>query len=76
MKLRLRDLVEKVRLVFSRIRRLQKKTFVPFVRDIAIMPRGDIIGAQRERVLLERTEFDLAVAQDVGIGRSASLILL
>ena len=40
------------------------------------MPRGDIIGAQRERVLLERTEFDLAVAQDVGIGRSASLILL
>ena len=76
MKLRLRDLIEKIRLIFSRIRRLQKKTFIPFVRDIAIVSRGDIIGAQRERVFLERPEFDLAVAKNVGIGRSAALILL
>ena len=76
LKLRLRDLIEKIRLIFSRIRRLQKKTFIPFVRDIAIVSRGDIIGAQRERVFLERPEFDLAVAKNVGIGRSAALILL
>ena len=49
---------------------------IPFVQDIAVVPGGDIVGAQRTGVLLEGAELDLAVAQHVGIGGAAAGVLL
>ena len=45
-----------------------------FVRDLAIMPRSDIIGSQFFRLFEKGPEFDFTIAQYVGIGRSARLV--
>ena len=41
----------------------------------AVVARGDVVGAQLQRLAQEDVEFDLAVAQHVGIGRAASFVL-
>ena len=39
-----------------------------FVGDFAVVPGGDIVGAQLFRLFQKRPEFDLPIAQDVGVG--------
>ena len=41
----------------------------------AVVARGDVVGAQLQRLAQEDVEFDLAVAQHVGIGRAAPFVL-
>src|SRR5438105_15870828 len=39
------------------------------------MSGGDAVGAERDRMVEERTKLDFAVAQYVGIGRAAAFVL-
>ena len=40
----------------------------------AVVARGDVVGAQLQRLAQEDVEFDFAVAQHVGIGRAACAV--
>ena len=71
----LRDLVEKIRLVLVGVRSFEQVMHVLLVQNVAVMPRGNVIRAQPDRIVLEGAELDLPVAQHVGIGRSARLVL-
>ena len=74
-KLRLRHLVEEVRLVLARVRGFQKKVPLLRMRDAAVMPRRNAVRTQLFRIRAEGAELDLAVAQHVGVGRPARLVL-
>ena len=45
------------------------------VGNFAVMPRGDIVRAQLFRLFEEGPELDFPIAQYVGVGRSARLVL-
>ena len=75
-KLLLCKLAEEIALVFVRVAAREQAVDRPFVRfghfAAAVVPRGDVVGAQLQRRLEERVELDLAVAQHVGVRRAAA----
>ena len=74
LELRLRHLIEKVGLILVRVRRLQEKMQPVLVQDVAVMPRGDEIGAERLCIVAEGAELYFPVAQHVRVGRPALFV--
>ena len=77
--LRLRQAVQKVALVLGRVQALEqleaglvRSQHWPHPRIVA---GGDLVGAQAHRVVEKRLELDLGVAQHVGVGGTAGLVL-
>ena len=70
----LRELVQKVSLIFVPIDGLQEAVDIPLVRDAAVVTRCDIVRAQLLCILLEGTELYFAVAKNVGVGRPARAV--
>ncbi len=76
--LRLREAMQEVALVLGRVDGLQQfdRAALPRGPSYArVVAGGDPVGAERARVLEERRELDLAVAQHVGIRRAPRLVL-
>ena len=76
----LRELAEEVALVLVRVAPGQQTVDDAAVRLhglllAAVVPRGDVVGPELQRLAQEDVELDLAVAQHVGVGRAAPFIL-
>src|SRR5690606_20701532 len=67
---------EKVALVLGAMARLEQPRARGARRQARVMAGGDALGAERERVLEERLELDLAVAQHVGIRGAPGAVLV
>ena len=75
----LRELAEEIALVLVGIAAREQAVDGAAVRCrrlvlAAVVARSHVVGAQPERFLEEDVEFDLAVAQHVGIGRAAPFV--
>ena len=71
----LRQPVQEVALVLRRVRRLEQPHAVRVRARARVVARRDPVGAERERVVEERAELDLAVAQHVRVRRAAGGVL-
>ena len=75
--LRLAQAVQKVTLVFARIQALEQlmQAGGRIQAHAGVMAGGDLLGTQAHGMVQKGLEFDLGVAQDVGVGRAAGLVL-
>ncbi len=71
----LRQLVQEVALVLGRVGALQQFHAPPGAAHAGVVAGGDVVGAERARMIQERAELDLAVAQHVGVRRAPGPIL-
>ena len=74
----LRKPVQEVALVLRRVERLQEfhaRRIAGGAAHARIVAGRDVIGAKAQRIVEERAELDLAVAQHVGVRRAPGLVL-
>ena len=75
--LRLRQAMEEVALILGFIERFEKldaRTAIRGGPHARIVPRRNGIRAERQRMIEKRAKLDFAVAQDIGIRRSAGFV--
>ena len=73
--LRLVQAVQEVALVLAGVEALEQLDARRRSAHPGVVPGGDLLGAQAQRVVEKGLELDLGVAQHVGIGRAAGLVL-
>ena len=73
--LRLVEPVQEVALVLGVVQALEQLCFPAQLADSRIVTGGDLLGAQAHRMVQEGLELDLGIAQHVGVGRAAGLVL-
>jgi hypothetical protein len=72
--LRLGQAMQEVALVLAGVAALEQAV-APVRRDARVVPGGDPLGAEAHRMVEERLELDLGVAQHVRVGRAARRVL-
>ena len=69
--------MQKITLVLGRVQALEQFVFargrVP--AHACVVAGGDLVGPQAHRMVQERLELDLGIAQDVRVGRAPGLVL-
>jgi hypothetical protein len=68
--------VKKIGLILRSVDRLQQQDAVVGAPQLRVMSCCDALGAERERVIEKGIELDLAVAQNIGVRRSAGSIVV
>ena len=71
----LRQLMQEIGLVLRPVERLQELDARAGAARPRVVAGGDVIGAERARMVEERAELDLAVAEHVGVRRAAGRVL-